>query len=116
MDIEHRLQGVQNRQNRIDVLSKFLVFCTGVIIAATILVVTEIVFDFSHVGRTVIFVLFVFSFLCVSSWTMGRPFLRFIGMISPVSEDSTALRIGAFFPSIRGPACSILYLMEKGCL
>jgi hypothetical protein len=104
---------VQSRQNRVDLLSKFLIFLTGVIIAATILVVIEIVLDFSHIGRTVIFVLFVLSFFGVSSWTMGRPFLRFLGMISPGSEDSTALHIGAFFPSIRDRLLNALQLAKN---
>ena len=112
-DIEHRLQDVQRRQNRIDLLSNFLIFFTGVIIAATLLVVTEILFDFSHIGRTIIFVLFVFSLLGVGSWTMGRPFLRLIHMLPSVSETSTALHIGAFFPSIRDRLLNALQLAKN---
>jgi hypothetical protein len=113
IDIEHRLQCVQSRQNRVDLLSNFLVFLAIVIVAATILIVTEILFDFSHIGRTVISMFFLFSFLAVSNWTMGRPFLRMIGMLPSGSNTSTALHIGAFYPSIRDRLLNALQIAQN---
>jgi len=88
-------------------------FLTGVIITATIVIVTETLFEFSRVERTIISVLFIFLFLGVSSWMMGRPFLLLIGMLSSVPEDSTAHRIGAFFPSIRDRLLNALQLAKN---
>jgi hypothetical protein len=111
-DIEYRIQDVQRRQNRVDVLSNILIFTTGFIIAATILVLTDILFEFSHIGRTIIFVLCVFSFLGVGIWTLGRPFLRLVGVISPIPEDSIARRIGTYFPSIRDRLLNAIQLAK----
>jgi hypothetical protein len=111
--LSHRLRLVQNRQNRVDLLSNAIIFLAGVIVIATVLVVAEILFEFSHIGRTAISILFLFSFIGVSSWMMGRPFLRLIGMISSVTEDLTAYRIGAFFPPIRDRLLNALQLAKN---
>lgn len=88
-------------------------FLTGVIITATIVIVTETLFEFSRVERTIISVLCVFLFLGASSWMMGRPFLRLIGLLPSIPEDSTASRIGAFFPSIRDRLLNALQLAKN---
>ena len=44
---------------------------------------------------------------------MGRPFLRFLGILSTGTEDSTARRIGAFFPSIRDRLLNALQLAKN---
>ena len=104
---------VQNKQNRVDLLSNAIVFLAGVIATVTVLVVAEMLFEFSRIGRTAVSVLFVFSFLVVSSWMMGRPFLRLVGMLSSATEDLTARRIGAFFPSIRDRLLNALQLAKN---
>jgi hypothetical protein len=111
--LSNRLMLVQNRQNRVDLLSNALIFLAGTFVTATVLVITEILFEFSHTGRTVISVLFAFLLLVVSSWMIGRPFLRLVGMLSSVTEDSTSRRIGAFFPSIRDRLLNALQLAKN---
>jgi hypothetical protein len=112
-DIENRLQRVHSKQNRVDLLLDTFIFLAGVIILALVLVVTEILFEFSHVERTAIFVLFVFSFLGVGMWMMGRPFLRLIGILSSGSEDLTARTIGSFFPHIHDRLLNALQLAKN---
>ncbi|MGD1043905.1 MAG: DUF4175 family protein [Bacteroidota bacterium] len=111
--LSDRLRLVRSRQNRVDLFSSALIFLTGVIATAMVLAITEILFEFSHIGRTAISVLFVFLFLGVSGWMIGRPFLRLIGMIPSVTEDSTARHIGAFFPSIRDRLLNALQLAKN---
>jgi hypothetical protein len=112
-DIEYRLQGVRRKQNRIDLLSNACIFLTGVVITVTVLIITEILFELSHVERTAISVLFVFSFLGIGSWIIGRPVLHLIGMRSSMTEESTAYRIGAFFPAIRDRLLNALQLAKN---
>ena len=99
-EIEHRLQRVYNKQNRVDLLSNTFISLAGAILIATVLVVTEILFEFSRVERTVISLLFLVTLFVNCIWMIGRPFLRLVGILSPGSEDGTARSIGAFFPSI----------------
>jgi len=62
--LSNRLMLVQNRQNRIDLLSNAFIFLAGTIVTATVLVITEILFEFSHTGRTVIFGTFCILIPC----------------------------------------------------
>jgi len=111
--LSDRLRLVQNKQNRVDLLSNTFIFLAGVIILALVLIVAENLFEFSHVERTVLSVLFVFSFLGVGMWIMGRPFLRLIGVLSSGSEDLTARSIGAFFPAIHDRLLNALQLAKN---
>jgi hypothetical protein len=111
--LSHRLILVQNKQNRIDLVSNAFVFLAGVIILALVLIITEILFEFSHVERTTLSVLFVFSFLGAGMWMMGRPFLRLIGVLSSGSEDLTARSIGVFFPAIHDRLLNALQLAKN---
>jgi hypothetical protein len=111
--LSHRLRLVRNKQNRVDLSSNTLIFLIGVIVTATVLIVTEILFELSRIGRTAISVSFIFLFLSVSGWIIGRPVLRLIGMLSSITEDTAARRIGAFFPSIRDRLINALQLAKN---
>ena len=104
---------VQNKQNRIDLLSNTFVFFAGVIIVALVLVAAEILFEFSHIERTAISVLFVISFFGVGFWLLGLPLLRFIGVLPAGTEELTARHIGAFFPAIHDRLLNALQLAKN---
>jgi threonine/homoserine/homoserine lactone efflux protein len=70
----HRLHRVQNSQNRVDLLSSTLVFCTGVLVLTAILVLAETLFDFSKTVRTILVIIFALLFLGSGGWMVFRPF------------------------------------------
>ncbi len=112
-DIELRIQKANSKQNRVDLLSNALIFLAGVFITVTFLAIVEMLFELSHIGRTVIFILFVLLFFGISIWKVGFPFLRLIGMLPSVAEDCTARHIGSFFPSIRDRLLNALQLAKN---
>ena len=113
INIERRLHGVRNKQNRVDLLSNALIFLIGFILMVTVLIIAELLFEFSSFERTALAIIFILSFLVMSMWMVGRPFLRLIGILSSVSEDATAQHIGAFFPFIRDRLINSLQLAKN---
>jgi hypothetical protein len=109
----HRIHLVRNRQNRVDLLSNTLVFCTGVLILATILFLAEALFDFSKIARTIIVILSTLALMCAGSWMLVRPFLRLIGALPSIREDETARHVGTFFPSIKDRLLNTLQLAKE---
>ena len=103
---------VRNKQNCVDILSNALVFCAGVIMITTILVLSETLFDFSKMARTIIVILFSLLLLYAGSWMIVRPFLRLIGAMSSITEDEIAKQVGAFFSSIKDKLLNALQLAK----
>ncbi|MGA3285961.1 MAG: DUF4175 family protein [Bacteroidota bacterium] len=111
--LSHRLHLVRTRQNRVDLLSSTLVFCAGILIITTILVLAETLFDFSKMVRTIIVILFTLLLVGAGSWMIVRPFLRLIGVMSSITEDEIARHVGAFFSSIKDRLLNALQLAIK---
>ena len=112
-DLSHRMRLVRNKQNRVNLLSNTLVFCAGVLILTTILVLAETLFDFSKMERTIIVFLFTLSLVCAGSWMIVRPFLRLVGVLSSIVEDEIARDVGAFFPFIKDRLLNALQLAKE---
>ena len=112
-DLSHRMRLVRNKQNRVNLLSNTLVFCAGVLILTTILVLAETLFDFSKMERTIIVFLFTLSLVCAGSWMIVRPFLRLVGVLSSIVEDEIARDVGAFFSSIKDRLLNALQLAKE---
>jgi hypothetical protein len=109
----YRIRLVRNKQNRVDLISNVLVFCTGILILTSILVITEALFDFSKTVRTIIVILSASLFLCIGIWMIARPFLRLFGVLASITENEIAKHIGIFFPSIKDRLLNVLQLAKE---
>ena len=90
-----------------------MVFLAGVLVTALVLLVAELLFEFSRGGRTALSLLSVLLFLCAGSWMIGRPLLRLIGILPSATEEATARFVGAYFPSIRDRLLNALQLAKN---
>jgi hypothetical protein len=111
--LSHRLKLVRNKHNRVDLLANTLLLSTGVAGILTILIFAEVLFDFSQVTRTILVILFALLFMGFSSWMILRPILRLAGVLSSITEDEIARRVGAFFPSIQDRLLNTLQLAKE---
>jgi hypothetical protein len=108
----HRIHLVRSKQNRVDLISNVLAFCTGVLVLISILFIAESLFDFSKTARTIIAVLSILSFLTIGSWMLVIPLLRWIGVLPSITENEIAIRIGNYFPSVKDRLLNILQLAK----
>lgn len=100
-DIIRRLQEVRKKQNRISFLGQVTLFCTGLLVVTTVLVLSESLFGFSHIVRTIL----VCSYALVGTgffiWMIVRPWLRWMGVLASKRDEELAAQVGDSFPSIK---------------
>jgi hypothetical protein len=108
--LSQRLAQVRRRQNRTDLLANILIFCSGVFVVITLIILAEALFDYSSTVRTILFFCFMLFFLGLGGWIIFRPFFRWLDLLSSQTEVQIAKHIGEFFPSIKDRLVNALQL------
>ena len=109
----YRLNRVRKKQNLIDLLSNLIIFVAGILAFSTLLVLLEILFDFSSTIRTVSIVFFSLSLFISGCWLVVYPLLKLIGILSSTTEDEIAKRVGEYSPPIRDHLLNALQLAKN---
>jgi hypothetical protein len=104
---------VRSKQYRTDLQAGAILVAIGACIAAIVVVLAEMIADFSRAGRTAIVLIVLLSFGTAFGWFILRPLLRLLGILPSEREETIARRIGASFPQLRDRLLNALQLAEN---
>ena len=111
-EILHRLEGVRGKENRLSLLYGVLTAFLLTILTLVPVILLEQVFTFNSVRRTILFSIGALGVISSISWFIGRPLLRFSGVLKSPDNTSIALKVGKHFPDIRDRLLDAMQIYE----
>jgi hypothetical protein len=111
-EIKHRLRKVRRKQNFIDFITGIALSASVYLILLLLSIIIEYLFTLGKSGRTVMFFFYLIVTTSFSFYFIGKPILKFFGIIKNESDSKTAQKVGAKFPGINDRLLNTLQVYE----
>lgn len=112
-ELQDRLKQVRRREWILQLQRGALQLGLGILAWWVLILAVEALFHFSSSVRTGLFVFTLVALGAAVLWLLGRPLGRLLGFLRGESDDQTAARVGAAFPSIKDRLQNLLQLLRE---